>query len=101
MGDPGLFSIDLDELDAVIGDVEQTEADLTASTEDLERQIAALHAVWEGLAAQAQLAAQKEWDEGARAMQAALVDLRAAARTAHVNYTDGAQANVTMWESVS
>lgn len=101
MGARGVFTIDLSELDAVIADVEQTETELEALTDDLERQMAALQSVWEGLAADAQQAAQAEWDQGMRDMRAALADLRAAARLAHGHYTAGAEANVSMWESLS
>lgn len=101
MATPGAFTIDLAELDAVINDVEQTEQALQTLTDDLEREIAALQAVWEGLAADAQQAAQKAWDQGMRDMRTALGQLRAAARAAHGNYTAGADANVTMWESLS
>ena len=101
MADEGTFTVDVDELDAIIADVQQTETALEALTDDLEQQIAALQSVWEGLAAEAQLAAHQTWDRGMRDMRAALADLRAAARTAHGNYTAGAQTNVDMWESLS
>ena len=101
MGDPNAFGVDLEELDSVIADVERTETSLETLTTDLERQIAALQSVWEGLAADAQQAAQLEWDQGMRAMRTALGELRAAARSAHGNYTAGAEANVSMWESLS
>lgn len=101
MAGSGRFSIDLTDLDAVVADVEQTETALQELTDDVERQMAALQSVWEGLAADAQKAAQDEWDAGLRAMREALADLRAAARQAHGNYTAGAEANVSMWESVS
>lgn len=101
MGSPDIFSVDLDELNAVIADVEQTEQSLEAITNDLERQIRALQEVWEGLAAEAQLAAQATWEEGMRDMRAALADLRAAAKAAHGNYTAGARANLDMWESLA
>lgn len=101
MADEGTFTVDVDELDAIIADVQQTETALEALTDDLEQQIAALQSVWEGLAAEAQLAAHQTWDRGMRDMRAALADLRAAARTAHGNYTAGARTNVDMWESLS
>lgn len=96
-----VFTIDTDDLDAVIADVQATENALESLTDDLERQIAALQSVWEGLAAEAQAEAHKTWEEGMRGMRAALAELRAAARNAHTNYTGAATANVTMWESLS
>lgn len=53
MGDVDNFSLDPDDLDAVIADLERTEASLEALTADLEAEMRALHEVWEGLAAQA------------------------------------------------
>lgn len=94
-----IFTIDTDDLDAVITDVQATEDALEALTEDLERQVAALQGVWEGLAAEAQAEAHQTWEAGMRGMRAALADLRAAARNAHTNYTAAVDANTTMWES--
>ena len=96
-----VFTIDLSDLDAVISDVQATENALESLTDDLEKQVAALQAVWEGLAAEAQAEAHKTWEDGMRGMRAALADLRASARTAHTNYTAAADANLTMWESLS
>lgn len=96
-----VFTIDTDDLDAVISDVQATENALESLTNDLEKQIAALQSVWEGLAADAQAEAHRTWEEGMRGMRAALAELRASARTAHTNYTAAADANVTMWESLS
>jgi WXG100 family type VII secretion target len=95
------FLVDLGELDAVIADMERTERELQQLTDDVERQIRALHEVWEGLAATAQRAAQDEWDQGMREMRAALVTIRGAARTAHGNYTSAVEANRSTWESLS
>lgn len=101
MGDANKFTIDAAELDSVIADVEGTEAALQSLTDDLERQIADLQSVWEGLAADAQQAAQREWNQGMLDMRTALSDLREAARQAHGNYTSAATTNVEMWESLS
>jgi WXG100 family type VII secretion target len=94
------FTIDSDELDTVIGDVEKCEKALEALTSDLDRQVAALQSVWEGLAADAQQEAHEEWTQGMLTMRQAMADLRAAARTAHDNYTGAAEANVSMWEQL-
>ena len=66
MNDANRFAVDAGELDAVIGDMERTEGELQQLTDDVERQIAALQEVWEGLAAEAQRAAQAEWEQGMR-----------------------------------
>ena len=86
----GDFRIDADELDDVIADVEKCEGALETLTADLDKQIAALQEVWEGLAATAQKEADDEWTTGMVVMRSALGDLRAAARTAHGNYTGAA-----------
>jgi WXG100 family type VII secretion target len=94
------FAIDPDELDAVVADIARTESALEALTNDIERQIAKLHQSWEGLAAQAQREAQREWEQGLMTMRQALAELRAAADQASHNYNDAADANRSMWEEL-
>lgn len=101
MSDDHVFSIDVDELDAVIADIQSTESALQSLTDDLEAQMKALQSVWTGLAADAQAAAQAEWDSGMAQMRQAMAELRAAARTAHGNYQGAAETNATMWEALS
>lgn len=100
MGDVSDFTIDADDLDDVISDVERTEGKLSRLTDDIEATVRKLHSVWEGLAADAQKEAQEEWDQGLLDMRDALADLRSAARTAHTNYTGSARTNLTMWEQL-
>lgn len=99
MGADG-FVIDLDDLDAVIGDVQACEDELEAIIGDLDRRMATLHDTWEGDAATAHTAAHQEMARGMRAMRQALVDLRAAARSAHGNYTAAGETNLSMWEAM-
>ena len=94
------FSIDPDELDAVVADIARTESALATLTDDIERQIATLHESWEGLAAVAQREAQDEWEQGLLTMRHALAELRAAAAQASTNYSEAADANRSMWESL-
>lgn len=94
------FAIDPDELDAVVADIARTEAALETLTNDIERQIAKLHESWEGVAAVAQREAQAEWEQGLMIMRQALAELRAAADQASRNYTEAAEANRSMWESL-
>ena len=42
------FTVDPDELDSLVRDMTRTERALEALTNDVERQIAALHETWEG-----------------------------------------------------
>lgn len=99
-GDPGKYSIDPDELDEIIIDLEKCETALELLTVDLAKQLKTLQETWAGLAARAQEEAHEEWTAGMVAMRTALADLRAAARLAHGNYTGAAQANLTMWRGV-
>jgi WXG100 family type VII secretion target len=101
MSAPDDFTIEVDELEDVVGDLEACERQLTQLGEDLERQMATLHGTWEGLAATAQIEAHDEWSRGMAAMHAALTDLRGAARLAHENYTGAAATNVAMWRQVT
>ena len=99
-GDPGKYSIDPDDLDEIITDLQKCETALELLTGDLDKQIKALQETWDGLAATAQQEAHEEWTTGMVAMRTALADLRAAARQAHGNYTGAAHANLTMWRRV-
>ncbi len=95
------FVVEVDELDDVVGDLEACEDHLTLLVEDLDRQVAALHGTWTGLAADAQRAAHAEWSGGMDAMRSSLGDLREAARLAHDEYASAASANVMMWREVA
>lgn len=100
MGGVDDFTIDLDELDSVIGDVERTEGSLERLTSDLEKQMKALHGVWQGLAAQAHTEAHQQWNDGMADMRTAMAGLREAARAAHGNHTSAGQSNLEMWSDL-
>ena len=100
MGDVDSFTLDPDELDSVIADLERTETALESITNDLESQMRALHDEWEGLAAQAHAEAHAQWTSGMVAMRRAMSELRAAARAAHGNYTAAGEANLSLWRSM-
>lgn len=94
------FHVDHDELDRVIADLEATERELTTIDADLSRQLGALQGAWEGLAADAQQEAYREWRQGMAGMREALTEMRRAARRAHGNYTQAARTNHEMWAQV-
>ncbi len=94
------YTLDTDELDAVITDLERTETDLELLITDLDKQMATLHETWEGLAASAHGVAHDELAQGMRAMRQAMVELRTAARSAHANYTAAGETNLSMWEQM-
>lgn len=93
------FAVDLDALDDLVADVAACERELTALAAEVDREVDLLHRAWSGLAADAQLAAQAEWDRGLRAMRDALTRLRSAASSAHGHYTSAAHANLADWSS--
>ena len=100
-GNPDRYSVDPDELDAVVGDLETCQQKLQTTTDHLEAQIAKLHTTWEGLSAAAQREAHQEWEAGMAVMQASLEGMRRAARVAHTNYTQAVGANVSMWDGIA
>ena len=93
----GRFTVDVDELRRVTGEMATCEDSLRDLADQVSRRVEALHETWDGRAAVAQDAAQHEWEAGFRSMREALVRMRAAASVAHDNYTSAALANVEMW----
>ena len=95
------FSVDADLLDAVVADLGACEQALASTADDLDHQMTVLDGTWEGLAATAHRAAHHRWAQGMRDMHNALVELRAAARSAHGNYVGAVSTNVEMWRQVT
>ncbi len=100
MGSVDDFAVDPDELDEVVADLGRTESALESLASDIDRQMATLQSTWEGLSAEAQAEAHREWSQGMAGMRAALTELRAAARVAHGNYTGAADTNLRLWEQL-
>lgn len=94
------YTVDPDELDEIVGELETCERTIETLTAAYEKEMRTLQETWEGLAAEAQVEAQAEWEAGMRAMRSALADIRAAARVAHGNYTGAISANLTMWRQL-
>lgn len=92
-----MFGVDLDELVDTVDEMTRCADALEARLDDLAR----IHLPWSGRAADAQAAAQAEWEAGFRSMREALALMRTAASTAHGNYADAASTNLRMWEQVS
>jgi WXG100 family type VII secretion target len=95
-----LYGVDLDDLLGTIDDLAACGSELGALLDEVARRVDALHVSWSGRAAHAQSAAQDDWEAGCRAMHDGLAAMRAAATTAHGNYSDAAGANVRMWEQL-
>lgn len=95
-----LFGVDLDDLLATVDDLAACGSELSDLVAEIARRVEALHATWSGRAALAQTAAQANWEAGFHSMHEGLATMRAAAATAHANYSDAATANLRMWEQV-
>lgn len=96
-----MFAVVLDELLDMVAEMARCTDALDALLAEVEARIAELHLAWSGQAATAQSAAQAEWEAGYHSMCEALAAMRAAADTAHGNYSDAAATNLRMWEQVS
>jgi WXG100 family type VII secretion target len=94
------YSLDVDDLAAVIDDLARAHATLSELAAVLERRIGELHLTWDGQAALAHRSAQTAWDQGFREMRDALARMRQAGNTAHHNYTSAAAVNLQLWERV-
>jgi WXG100 family type VII secretion target len=92
-----IYSVDLDELDAVITRMGKFDAALDEHMNKLDARIARLHKTWSGEAAVAQKAEHDKWMQAAREMRQAMATMRSAGKTAHGNYTRAIAANVDMW----
>ena len=92
-----MFSIDSDELDATIDEMQRCEEALELLTREVELETARLHGFWHGDAAEAQRLAHAEWQRGLAEMRAALTAYRMSARRAHANYVEAATVNARMW----
>ena len=92
------FSVEVDELLAVVGELARCGEALDQLLDDVADRVAGLHLTWTGEAAAAQVAAQSAWEADFREMRGALALMRRAAEVAHDNYTSAAAANLRMWE---
>lgn len=91
------FRVAPDELDRVVSEVAASERTLETVVGELRTELGRMRTEWHGIAATAQAEAQAEWERGFAGMREALHHLRAAARTAHANYTGAATTNASMW----
>ena len=96
-----MYAVDLDELLATLDALRGCGEELDALLAEVGGRVAALQDSWTGLAADAQLAAQAEWEAGFREMCDGLAAMRAAGATAHDHYRTAADTNLRMWEQVS
>ena len=90
------YRVDLEELLAFVERLQAFEQQAEGIAARVERQVADLHTAWLGSGADAHRARHDEWMAAATQMREAGVQLKAAARHAHRNYTDAAQSNLDM-----
>ena len=64
---------------------------------EIDSLVSNLHTTWTGEAATAHAEAHQHWARGEATMREALAQLRAAAHTAHGNYTGAIAKNLSMW----
>jgi WXG100 family type VII secretion target len=95
-----IYSVDLDELDAVITRMGKFDAALDEHMTNLDARIKRLHKTWSGDAAVAQKAEHDKWMQAAHEMRQAMATMRSAGKTAHTNYSRAIAANGSMWDGV-
>ncbi len=95
-----MFTVDLDELLGTVDELARCGRALDVLLEDLSARVALLQDTWTGAAADAQVAAQAEWEDGFRAMTEALGVMRTVAAAAHSGYERAATTNLRMWVQV-
>ncbi len=91
------FSVDLEALLAAVDQMSQFDGQLEQSLVRAKASVDSLGLAWRGDAANAQQAAQDQWNSGAEELRAALGQLRAIAEQAHANYSGAAENNQRMW----
>ena len=64
---------------------------------EIDSLVSNLHTTWTGEGATAHAEAHRHWARGETIMREALAQLRAAAHTAHDNYTGAIAKNLSMW----
>lgn len=94
---PGWFVVNLEQLDNVVSRLAAFEQTLERHIADVDARVQRIHGVWSGDAAAAHLAAHRGWMAGAQEMRTALTEIKAAAATAHSNYSAAVAANKQMW----
>lgn len=94
------YSVDLDQLDRVIGQMAKFDTALDEHMKKLDARINRLHTTWSGDAAKAHKVEHDKWMQAAREMRHAMATMRSAGNTAHANYTRAIAANVSMWDEV-
>ncbi|MEU0875075.1 WXG100 family type VII secretion target [Nocardia brasiliensis] len=92
------FSIDVDHLEQVVARLDGLVGSVSGNLDELVGRVSALmqSGEWTGAAAAAYAVTHEEWVAGARELVEGLAQMRQAAKTAHIAYTDAQEMNVRM-----
>jgi WXG100 family type VII secretion target len=91
------YAVDLDVLLETIDALTRCEQACDDGLDRVSLRVRALHTTWAGRSADAQAAAQTEWEAGFATMRRALAEMRGVAERARANYLGAVDANVRMW----
>lgn len=91
------YAVDLDLLLDTITMLGRCEEACDDGLDRVAARVRGMHGTWSGLAADAHLEAQTEWEAGFSLMREALADMRRAASAARGNYLEAIDANLRMW----
>ena len=94
------FTVDVEEVEAVVSDLAATQSCLEALAADLDAQMHALHTGWAGVAAAGHERAHRRWRESLDELGMALSHLRAAGASAAAAYRGASGANAAMWRQL-
>lgn len=91
------YAVDLDLLVDTVASLSRCEDALDEGLDRVVARVRALQETWAGRTADAQAAAQSEWEAGFALMREGLADMRGVTERAERNYRGAADANVRMW----
>lgn len=95
------FAVEVEEVESVVCELTAVQRRLEVLAVDLDRQMAALHEGWAGLAASAHGDAHRRWTESLQDLRAALGSLAAAGTHAAGCYRAASEDNLAMWRQLS
>jgi WXG100 family type VII secretion target len=91
------FQVDPDALADAVERMSDFQRYAESMLSEIDSLVSNLHATWTGEGATAHAEAHRHWAQGEAMMREALAQLRAAAHTAHGNYTGAMAKNLSMW----
>jgi WXG100 family type VII secretion target len=94
---PEAFRVDPEALADAVQQMTEFQRYAKSMLTEIDSLVSNLHATWSGEGAAAHAEAHRHWALGEAMMREALAQLRAAAATAHANYTGAIATNLSMW----